>query len=99
MSSVDPRQFVGVQTWTPDSEQRDEDEGEDDDDDCILRIKIIMCFFFFPERVGTPTLKLDDARAAELAKGRGCLIYTCKSNPSTLIVKGIQSVFDSTDVN
>ena len=47
MSSVDPRQFVGVQTWTPDSEQRDEDEGEYDDDDCILIIKIIMCFFSF----------------------------------------------------
>ena len=50
-------------------------------------------------RYKLPALKLDDARAAELAKGRGCLIYTCKSNPSTLIVKGIQSVFDSTDVN
>ena len=76
MSSVDPRQFVGVQTWTPDSEQRDEDEGEDDDDDCIIRIKIIMCFFFLSRKGRyTPALKLDDARAAELAKGRGAL-YT-----------------------
>ena len=92
MSNVDPRQFVGVQTWTPGSDQRGPhtvisvDPRQRDGELLFAATLVTIDISFQP--LNSAMLGLQSSHA-----------FLYMQIAMSLIVKGIQSVFDSKYVN